>query len=243
MFKWRFCQKIVKHIMMRSRFTTTIWTFGFVIQSLGSAIALQEAHAGGPLTCDFSDVEGPILTGSMPWPKRTPIRIRIPASYLDRPFPPRDGEVGREGTLLLSLDLVTFRPHRKEFNQPIKDDWVSILINPVKPLSEVAQITAVIYSEQPVGTVFALKPAPYGLLQYQYKMPLYSKELFVHKDSENITDVISCFVKAAITNPNCSDRTTASGLDIGISYPKSELENWNRLRQNARKLLACLIIN
>lgn len=223
----------------------------FVVTAVGSLGVLSDAAAAksGPLACDFSKIEGPILTGSMPWPERQNVTVRVPQAYFYGPIYPSDGQIGNQGTLLMKMQIERFTPYPvEEMTGKIAkglDDWIQILISPVDSFEDIAQWSAEFNAMKPHGTKFALVKEYNGLLRYDYSPVILGQQVYIAKAGDEITDIISCSIsnpKSYKIYPNCNHISTASGLDMQITYPRRELKNWFLIKERAQAFIACLIV-
>nr|WP_298097899.1 hypothetical protein [uncultured Shinella sp.] len=204
----------------------------------------------GPLGCDFSAVDSPILTGTLRQVDRPDTKIQLPRTYLPGPFYPKDGQIGADGTLLMHMQVERFTPYPiQDMRGKIakgEDDWIMLLITQIKPLEWIAQFTAEFNSGKEKGTRFTEIPQANGLLKLDYAPLTLQKDTYVARENSHVTDVIACFVNndpQTKLYPNCQHMTSASGIDIEIVYPMRELKNWKVLRERTRKFIACMIVD
>ncbi len=205
-------------------------------------------RGSGPLGCDFSAIDGPILTGVMPRIGKPSVALQVPKAYLPGPFYPRDGRLGANGSLLMYMQIDRFTPYPT--NQMVgkiargEDDWIMLLLYQIRSLEEIAPWNARFNARAQPGTKFNEIVQENGLLKYDYSPPLMSKETYIAREAGKITDLITCSINnypGSRTYPNCDHITSAGDVDIKITYAARELNNWRAIRDRTRKFVACLI--
>ncbi|TAU35282.1 hypothetical protein ELH27_36735 [Rhizobium leguminosarum] len=211
---------------------------------------IQIAKGSGPLGCDFSGIDSPIITGVMPRVGEPSVKLQVPKAYLPGPFYPKDGTLAGDGTLLLMMKADGFDPYpvreQRLTEEKARQQWLMALIWQFGPLEGIAQSRAEFDAGAKPGTKFEEVPQANGLIKYEF-LPRQNKQVYIARDSAKITDVVECDVNTGsgldVSSPGCKHMTSASGLDVSISYYRTRLDDWGTIKERMSKFLACMIID
>ena len=182
------------------------------------------------------------------------VPMRVPKRYLEDRFDHIEGAV--HGAQLFRISVPTFEPiTRQETGRRnaagLPWDWMNFLVNDQLPLDQTIglQLTlpityADIGKPRSVPDVhdFPNEPGPYGLIRVVAPDRLGGEDLFVQYDDEqNLTTWILCQVQGINFTKNelCSLETRLSGMDVSMSFRRTELANWKIIYRNVAQFLTC----
>lgn len=199
----------------------------------------------GPLGCDFSGTDSPIITGTMPRAGKKSVDLQVPRAYLIGPIYPKDGQLASNGALLMRMHAFSFMPYPPggAASNGSQRDELMLLLTQLRPLAEVTDFAATFHSGAPQGTQFEEVRQANGLIKYKYVPRPMRKETYIGREAGEITDVITCGVNnfpAVQITPNCEHLTSAHGVDIILTYFSEQLEHWRVLKGNAQKFVECI---
>ena len=218
----------------------------FILSS--SAVALEKSK--GPLSCDFSATESPMVTVKITNGDIKDAVLKMPRDYV---ISAGFGDNSTRKALLLRAYDNSFKPYpNRELhleNGQYKgavgiNDQVNILISSHWPMEKLARDS--------VSFSYGLKfgdpsldiegeLSQFNLYKMKYKInPVYQKVVFLGKENKEITDVIRCSQdNNSAGSPQCSHLFEAGAYDVQINYAKSQLSQWQELRDGTAKLLQC----
>lgn len=211
---------------------------------------MQVVRGSGPLGCDFSGIDSPIITGVMPRVREQSVKLQVPRAYLVGRGQIADGSFGADGTVLMQMKADQFDPYPDSeqhlTQESARQQLLTVLIWQFGQLADVAQKRAEFNAAVKPGTAFNEVPQANGLLKFEY-VPRQNKEIYVAREAGQITDVVECRVNTGsgldAPSPNCEHMTSASSLDVSISYYKTRLDDWKAIKERTSKFLACMIID
>lgn len=79
---------------------------------------MQIVKGSGPLGCDFSGIDSPIITGVMPRVREPSVKLQLPRAYLMGRGYIADGTLGADGTLLMQMKADQFVPYSDHEQHP-----------------------------------------------------------------------------------------------------------------------------
>ena len=203
----------------------------------------------GPLHCNFSAAVAPMVNVKIDNGDISGAELRLPRNYImSGGF--RGDEV-RE-TLLLRVWRDSFLPYtrkdanskeqRLRFSSGLKDDLV-ILIGSFKYFDEIArmELSAGNYDLPWNSSDADMKGVPLanGLNGQKIGPRPHWNDIFLARDREKITDIISCKQFGDVPSPGCSHIFESGPYDLQIDYRRSDLDNWKMLRTKAATLVQC----
>lgn len=208
---------------------------------------LKVVEGSGPLGCDFSGVDSPIITGVLSRVNEPGVRLQVPRAYLVGRGHIADGTLGSDGTVLMQMKADQFAPYpdnEQHLNQEsARQQLLTVLIWQFGKLADIAQKRAEFNAAAEPGTSFREVPQANGLLKYDY-VPRQNKEIYVAREAGRITDVVECRANTGsgldVPSPNCEHMTSASGLDVSITYFKTRLNDWKTLKGRVSNFLTCM---
>lgn len=179
------------------------------------------------------------------------INIRVPRGYFEDPWDLVNGF--RDTSQLFRVEIDSFLPvSRQEAGKRNKRgiwNWMTFLVGDTVSLSEIARQRADIFnSERPKIESYAVRPSDFGLTWVETKDSSLSRsprnDLFLSYGSPErmeIETIIQCTSPKDKTSPHpiCSQFFRSSGMDVELTYPRSELENWKQLQDDVAHFLSC----
>jgi len=67
-------------------------------------------------------------------------------------------------------------------------------------------------------------------------------DIFVHSHKNEVKDIISCSKVGYFPFPNCGHIFEVGAYDVKITYARTELPRWKKLRDGVANLLRCFTI-
>lgn len=197
---------------------------------------------GGPLDCDFSKVDGPILTGVLPRHQRPSLNLQVPRGYLKNPI--TDGEQGADGTVLMFMNMETFLPERKPLPSEPSDNLneverqrnqLMMLVWDAATPSAILENLARSYQvnvriAEGLSEGFVTMASKHG-----------DKDLSVSISENEIRDVMLCDSQSSVKYPGCQHYFRFNEIDVQLDYRRIHLEDWRTVRQRSERFLQCII--
>ncbi len=182
------------------------------------------------------------------------VPIRVPKRYLEDRFDHEEGAV--HGAQLFRIEVPTFEPiTRRETGRRnaagLPWNWMNFIIKDQLPLDHTLGLRlALPISVDDIGKPrsvpdfrdFPNLTGPHGLTSVVAPDRLGGEDLFVHYDDEqNLAGWMLCSVRGLnhTQNERCYHTTRLSEMDVGISFRRTELSNWNIIYQNVAQFLTC----
>lgn len=226
---------------------------GLLISVFSSSSAIATENVEGPLACDFSAEESRMVTLKITNGDIEGAVMRLPRDYI----------IGVSYSENSVNDTGQFRVYNDDFNAypnrelHLKDgrykgavgihDELSILISSNwRPPKLALRNISLLYNlgfESPDADLQG-ELSTFGLYSPRHKIsPIYKKEVFLGKQNNEITDVISCSEKNKPTGiPQCKHFFEARAYDVQLGYPRTQLDRWKEFRNNTNKLLQCFTV-
>ena len=182
------------------------------------------------------------------------VPMRVPKRYLEDRF---DHEEGAEhGTQLFSIEVPTFEPiTRPETGRrnaaKLPWNWMHFVVTDQLPVDKtIGHKLRLPISLEDIGKPrttpdwrdFPHAPAPYGLTRVVAPDRLGGEDLFVHLDEEGgLAGWMHCSVPGLnrVRNGLCVHTTRLSGMDVLMSFRRTELPNWKIIHDNVAQFLTC----
>lgn len=221
--------------------------------ALATALSLWASgtYAGGkgPLQCDFSTIDSPMVNVRIENGDIRRAELRLPNNYImSGGF---RGEEVRE-TLLMRVWKDSFLPYtwadakskeqKLRFSSGLKDDLV-ILIGSFKYFDQIArmEVSAGNYDlpwNSPDADMNGVLLAN-GLYGQKIKPKPHLYDVFFARNGEKITDIISCSQIGDVPSPGCTHIFESGPFDLQIDYRRDQLDNWKMLRTKTAALVQC----
>lgn len=239
--------KQLKHYKMKSRILSTL-----LLTAL-STTAISAEHETGPLACDFSAEESRMVTLKITNGDIEGAVMKLPRDYI----------IGVGYSENSVNDTGLFRVYNDDFrsypnselhleNGQYKGavgihDELSILISSNwRPPKLALRNISLLYNlgfENPDADLQGER-SKFELYSPRHKTsPIYQKEVFLGKQNNEITDVISCSQKNKTTGtPQCKHLFEARAYDVQLGYARTQLNRWKEFRKNTTKLLQCFTV-
>lgn len=178
------------------------------------------------------------------------VHLRIPIDYFEDRWDRKDGF--RDTAQLFSVDIGSFemvtRPETAERKKKGIRSLLLILISDHIPMEKLAPLHAELgirggNPDRPLQD-YERMPGPYELQEIRSPSPQ-SKHKFEQNiyladdDAGNLSTILDCHATDAVLNPGCEHLFSAAGLDVSLSYDRSELPNWRRLQDDVTRFLTC----
>ncbi|WP_019953477.1 hypothetical protein [Yoonia vestfoldensis] len=182
------------------------------------------------------------------------VPMRVPKRYLEDRFDHEEGV--KHGTQLFRIEVPTFEPvTRAETGRrnaaALPWDWMDFAVTDQLPMHHTVGLTLDlpitiedIGKPRPIPDVndFPSEPGPNGLTRVVAPERLGGEDLFVHYDDEQqLAGWMLCGVSGVnfTLNAGCSHTTRLSGMDVRMSFLRTELPNWHIIYQNVARFLTC----
>ena len=245
-----------------SSYTAVCAKTSFQVLLFCLGISTAWAASGDPLKCDFSVIEGPMVTEKIENSDLTDAELKIPRDYLMS----RAIDGATRDALLLQVWKDSFLPYTmsdahsadqgKKFKEGRADNLL-VLISALKSLDEIAKLKLQLQyplegdvnenRKQPVsGPLIRLNNGITGyrddnglIEQEKLPTPRAVEPIFGVKNGE-ITDVFQCSQIGDAPFATCNQIFEVGVYDVKISYYRNDLPKWQELKQKTEKLLACL---
>lgn len=178
------------------------------------------------------------------------VKMRVPIDYFEDRWDRKDGF--RDTAQLFSVDIGTFkmvtRPETAVRKKKGIRSLLLILISDHIPMEILAPREAErsIRGGNPDRPLqeYVRMPGPYGLREIMSPSPKskhkFEKSIYLaDDDAGNLSTILNCNVPGTILNPGCEHFFSAAGLDVSLTYDRSELPNWRRIQGEVTRFLNC----
>lgn len=130
-------------------------------------------------------------------------------------------------------------------------NWMGFLVTDYVPLGRMALIMvengrADANFNAPLSD-YPQSSGPFSLSEIKSKageaaLP-FRKQVFLAATNQDLTAVLSCNAEGSVKNPGCEHYFYAAGLDVKLTYKRTELPNWQALQGDVTKFLICATSN
>ncbi len=177
------------------------------------------------------------------------VTLRVPAEYFEDLWDRRGGF--RDTAQLFRVEIGTFEPvSRRETGERNRQgiwNWMPFVVGDLVPLPQIAAITAEPFViPNPPVTSYAMRPGEHGLTWLD--TPFASDkadardDVFIDPaDHATMATVISCDspLDPALLSPGCRQSFRAAGLDVQLSFRRTELARWREFQAQVTAFLTC----
>lgn len=178
------------------------------------------------------------------------VKMRVPIDYFEDRWDRKDGF--RDTAQLFSVEIGTFkmvsRPETAERNKKGVWNWFTFLVSDHIPMETLAprETERGIRGGNPDRPLseYALMEGPFGLKevrspshQSKYKI---EKNIYLDFDTNGkLTTILNCRAPGSVLQPGCEQFFEAAGLDVSLSYRRTELIHWREFQADVTRFLTC----
>ena len=181
------------------------------------------------------------------------IGLRVPRVFLEDVWDLRSGF--SDTAQLFQVEIGSFLPvTRAETGRRNKRgiwNWMHFVISDKIPLDKLAVLSAELGSAVIGGDntrdleSYAPQPGPFGLAEIRSDAPQPTRSFrtntYISRSADGtLSAVLSCNVPGSVMNPVCQHWFRAAGMDIELSYRRTELPNWLALQEDVNAFAGCL---
>lgn len=183
------------------------------------------------------------------------IALRIPRVFLEDVWDQRPGF--KDTAQLFRVEIGSFtpvsRPETGRRNKRRIWNWMDFLITDWVPLDRIAVLSAESRSSVIGGNSardldsYAPAPGPFGLAEIRsdapQPTPSYRTNTYIFRsEDDTLSAVLSCNVPGpgSVMHPICLHWFRAAGMDVQLTYRRTELPNWRALQDDVTAFLGCL---
>jgi hypothetical protein len=178
------------------------------------------------------------------------VKMRVPIDYFEDRWDRKDGF--RDTAQLFRVEIGSFlpvtRPQTAERNKKGIRNWFTFLVSDYIPMDKLAPLQAELSIrggdyDRPLAD-YERMPGPFGLqeirspsVQSKHK---FDKNIYLDFDvNGKLTTVLNCRAPGTVLVPGCDQFFEAAGLDVEMSFRRTELVNWKRLQTDVTRFLTC----
>ena len=242
---------------MVRRTTNGAVALGLVLAvATGGWATAQEAGKARPF-CDFPGTY-------TDWSNLTykGVRMVVPTAYERHERAVRDGRsVDGIGGHYVAVWVDDFAPvlSRDVRRRAADPSWMTLLVNKLKPIPEIARGRAGLYSgnrakmaDFPAIGTYPTTPGPHGLTEVAYDGTIAdrfangtargmfrTRALYVDHGTDGTVDLIVECRHEDVLVQLCEQFFEVGPFTITMTYLRSELPNWDRFRRDTERLIAC----
>ncbi len=180
------------------------------------------------------------------------VPLRIPIQFLEDFWDHKQGFA--DTAQLFRVEIGTFQPvSRKESGRRNKEgiwNWITFVVKDVLPLERLAVLSAESWSAVIGGDQarrlesYAPSPGPFGLAEIRSDAPQPTSDFrtntFIAQSNDGVlAAVLSCNALGSFPFPGCQHWFRAAGMDVELSYRRTELPNWKALQEDVTTFLIC----
>lgn len=180
------------------------------------------------------------------------VPLRVPVQFFEDVWDFRQGFA--DTAQLFQVEIGTFTPvSRAETGRRYKRgiwNWMHFLIGDKIPLERMAVLSAELASSVIGGDMgrsfesYVPVPGPFGLAEIRsdapQPTPSFRTNTFVFRSEDGaLTAVLSCNAPDSVMNPMCQHHFRTAGMDVKLSYRRTELPNWQALQADVTAFLTC----
>jgi hypothetical protein len=180
------------------------------------------------------------------------VSLRVPRQFFEDPWDFHSGFA--DTAQLFRVEIGTFTPvSRAETGRRNTRDvwnWMHVLISDQIPLERMAVLSAELASSVIGGDLgrsfetYVPVPGPFGLAEIRSDAPqptpgFRTNAYAAQTQDGSLTAVLSCHVPGSVMNPVCEHWFRAAGMDVKLSYRRTELPNWQTLQDDVTAFLTC----
>ena len=178
------------------------------------------------------------------------IHMRVPIDYFEDRWDRKDGF--RDTAQLFSVEIGSFkmvsRPETAERNKKGIWNWFTFLVSDHIPMEILAprETERGIRGGNPDRPLadYERMPGPFGLQeirspshQSKYKI---EKNIYLAFDANGkLATILNCRAPGSVLQPGCEQFFEAAGLDVSVSYLRTELVHWSRFQADVTRFLTC----
>ena len=181
------------------------------------------------------------------------VPLRIPIQFLEDFWDHNQGFA--DTAQLFRVEIGTVQPvGRKESGRRNREgiwNWITFVIKDVLPLERLAVLSAESWSAVIGGDQarrlesYAPSPGPFGLAEIRSDAPQPTSDFrtntYIAKSNDGVlTAVLSCNALGSVPYPGCQHWFRATGMDVELSYRRTELPNWQALQEDVTAFAECL---
>ena len=181
------------------------------------------------------------------------IALRIPRVFLEDVWDQRPGF--KDTAQLFRVEIGSFtpvsRPETGRRNKRRIWNWMDFLITDWVPLDRIAVLSAESRSSVIGGNSardldsYAPAPGPFGLAEIRsdapQPTPSFRTNTYVFRsEDDTLSAVLSCNVPGSVMHPICLHWFRAAGMDVQLTYRRTELPNWRALQDDVTAFAGCL---
>ncbi len=177
------------------------------------------------------------------------VTLRVPEQYFEDVWDRRGGF--RDTAQLFTVEIGTFNPiTRREEGERNRQgiwNWMHFVVSDNAPLPQLAANAAEPFQvPNPPITSYAMRPGEHGLTWLD--TPFASdkadarEDVFIDPpDYKAMATVIECTstLDLGSQNPRCQQGFRAAGLDVQLSYRRTELTHWREVQAQVTAFLTC----
>jgi hypothetical protein len=181
------------------------------------------------------------------------IALRVPRVFLEDVWDLRSGFT--DTAQLFRVEIGSFTPvslaETSRRNKRGIWNWMHFLISDNIPLEDLAVLSAELGSAVIGGDnthdleSYAPQPGPFGLVEIRSNAPQptpsFRTNTYVFRSEDGtLSAVLSCNVPGSVMYPVCLHWFRAAGMDVQLSYRRTELPNWQALQDDVTAFAGCL---
>ena len=178
------------------------------------------------------------------------VDLQVPVEFFEDPWDRKNGFA--DTAQLFRVEIGSFipvsRPETGRRNKLNVWNWMDFLIGDKIPLEQLAEFNVERWingfdPDQDFST-YARSVGPFGLATILTvgKLPTkqFQTDTYLSESPETgLTAVLRCGVPGGPPYPICQHWFRAAGMDIELSYRRTELPNWQALQDDVTKFLTC----
>lgn len=227
--------------------------------SLGFCLALSafpaESQDRADQGCDRYFKDGPVVEQTLFMHQEgARHRLRVPLAYLEDPWDRVQGGVHEAQLFRVTTD--GFEPvTRKQSSMMMRagnHGFYSFLLQDLIPLEDLLDLELRLWArdKEKAFPDFETSPRRYfqevdrgnGLAQMVPVAGIVAfRDMFVASAEDGRLDAtFTCYQIGAVAFPSCYENTRIQGIDVQISYRRTELVHWKRLEQQVAAFVGCV---
>ena len=175
------------------------------------------------------------------------ITLRVPRHYFEDAWDQAGGS--RDTAQLFVVEIGSFEPvtrrEESERNRQGIWNWMHFIVGDNVPLDEIALIQARLRLPDPELSSYPRLPGPRDLMRIESARPDLPRpeldlDVYLFEPSAGaVQAVLACDKPGTKPFPGCKHFFRAGGLDVSISYRRTELPRWHEFQAQVTAFLTC----
>lgn len=179
------------------------------------------------------------------------VTLRVPEQYFEDAWDLAGSHT--DTAQLFRVEISSFEPvTRRETSERNKQgiwNWMTFLVGDKVPLDQIAPIKAdlLLPGPEPDLSSYPRLPGPYNLVRIASARPDLPRpeldlDIYLFEPTDGAVEaVLSCDKPGAQRFPVCEHFFRAAGLDVQLSYRRTELPRWREFQAQVTAFLTCAI--